>query len=291
MLIIALMYAILAGTFVVGKVALNYSPPAFLIGVRMLLGGSILLLFYRFALGRKLHVARSDVGLLLWTSLFHIYLTYVPEFWALQYLSASKTILLFSMTPFVTALLAYFMYDERLSRWQWLGMTIAFISMLPVVLLQEAPGELNGELWKLSLPELVLFGTVLSGAYAWLKVHKLMDRGYSPIFINGTAMVIGGVLSLLTAFPIEGLYPVAPGAFWPFMGSVMLLILMANIIFYNAYGWLIQKYGLTTVATVGFLSPIFGGIMGWFFLGEKLTWHYAVSLGGIAYGLRLFYKK
>ena len=290
MLIIALMYAVLAGTFVVGKAALDLSPPAFLIAVRMLLGGSILLFVYRVVLGRKTAVSLADWGHLVWISIFHIYLTYVPEFWALQYLTASKTILLFAMTPFVTALLASVLYKEKLNGWQWIGMLVAFISLMPVVLFTHAPGEANGNLWSLSLPEMALFWTVTSGAYAWFKVRELMDRGYSPIFINGIAMVIGGAMSLLHAFVREGFYPLAPGTFGPFMGYIMALILMANIIFYNAYGWLIHKYGITQVALVGFLSPIFGGFMGWLFLGEQLTWHYAVSLAGIAYGLRLFYK-
>ncbi len=291
MFLIALMYALLAGTFVVGKMALTLSPPAFLIGVRMLLGGSILLFIYRVVLGRKTSVTRADWGLLLWTSIFHIYLTYVPEFWALQYLTASKTILLFSMTPFVTALLDSILHKQHLTRWQWAGMTLAFASLMPVILFAQAPGELNGNLWSISLPELSLFWTVTSGAYAWFQVKELMKRGYSPILINGIAMILGGAMALLHGWVTEGFYPLAPGTFAPFMGYVMLLILMANIIFYNAYGWLIHKYGITQVALVGFLSPIFGGIMGWLFLGEQLTWHYAVSLAGIGYGLRLFFKK
>ncbi len=290
MIIIALMYAVLASAFVVGKSALSVSPPAFLVAVRMLLGGSILLFVYRVVLGRKTSVSRADFGLLLWTSLFHIYLTYVPEFWAMQYLTASKTILLFAMTPFVTALLDSFLHKQQLSKWQWLGMGVAFISLMPVILFQHVPGELNGNLWSISMPEMVLLGTVVTGAYAWFQVQKLMNRGYSPIFINGVAMLIGGAMSLVHAFVTEGFYPLAPGTFGQFMWYVMALILLANIIFYNAYGWLILKFGITRVALVGFLTPVFGGFMGWLFLGEQLTWHYAVSLAGIAYGLRLFYK-
>ncbi len=291
MLLIALMYAFLASIFVLGKVALSYSPPAFLIGVRMLLGGSILLLFYRFALGHKTRVAFADWGLLLLISLFHIYLCLVPQFWALQYLAASKATLLSCMRPFLTALLAYGLYKERLSGWQCLGMVVSFVSLLPVVLFKQVPGELNGNLWSLSLPEVVLFGSILSGAYAWFLVRKLMREGYSLIFINGIAMVMGGAMAFAHGWFTDGFYPLAPGTLGPFMGYVMLLILVGNIIVFNAYAWLIQKFGITEVALFGFFSPVFGGFFGWLFLGEQITWHYGVSLAGIAYGLRLFFKK
>ncbi len=291
MLLIALMYALLASTFVLGKAALSYSPPAFLIGVRMLIGGALLLFFYRVVQGRKTRVSFADWGILSLISLFHIYLCLVPQFWALQYLAASKTTLLSSMKPFLTALLAYGLYQERLSGWQCLGMVVGFVSLLPVVLFKQVPGELNGNLLSLSLPEIVLFGSILSGTYAWFLIRKLMRKGYSPIFINGIAMVMGGTMALVHGWFTEGFYPLAPGAWWPFMGYVMLLILFGNVIVFNAYAWLIQEYGITEVALFRFLSPVFGGFFGWLFLGEQITWHYGVSLAGIAYGMRLFFKK
>ncbi len=291
MLLIVLMYAFLASIFVLGKAALAYSPPAFLVSVRMLLGGALLLFFYRVVQGRKTRVAFADFGLLLLTSLFHIYLSMVPEYWALQYLAASKATLLNSMKPFMTALLAYGLYKERLSGWQCLGMVVGFVSLLPVVLLKQVPGELNGNLWTLSLPELVLFGSILTGAYAWFLVRKLMRKGYSPILINGIAMVMGGTMALAHGWFTYGFYPLAPGTFLPFMGYIMLLILIGNVVYFNAYAWMIQKYGITEVAIFGFLSPVFGGFFGWLFLGEQITWHYVVSLAGIAYGMRLFFKK
>ena len=289
-LVLALLYAVLASTFILAKIALEYSPPIFLIGVRMILGGGLLLWFYRFVLGKKISIASRDRWLFFQTALFHIYITYILEFWALQYMAASKTILIYATTPFIGAFIAHILYSERLRARQWLGMVVGLASLFPVVVLAQAPGELNGQLWNFSFPEVVLFGAVISASYAWFLVKGLMERGYSLVMINGSAMVMGGGLALVTAFFVEGVYPLAPGAFWPFLFWNATLILTANFFVYNLYAWLMHKHSITTVMVASFLTPIFGVIMGYLFLGEPIPCHYGVSLAGVALGMWLFYK-
>jgi drug/metabolite transporter (DMT)-like permease len=56
------------------------------------------------------------------------------------------------------------------------------------------------------------------------------------------------------------------------------------------YAWLFKHYSITLVTSAGFLCPIFGTFYGWFFLGEKITWHYFAALVLVAIGLAIFYK-
>ena len=113
MLLIALEYAILASTFTIAKKALSYSPPFFLIATRMLIAGFFLLAAAIF-LGRvSWQKVRKDWFLFFQAALFHSYLAFIPEFWALQHLSSAKTSIMYAVTPFVATLLAHVLHGQR----------------------------------------------------------------------------------------------------------------------------------------------------------------------------------
>ncbi|MBD3273306.1 EamA family transporter [Candidatus Dependentiae bacterium] len=289
--LVILLYALLASTFTIAKVALNYAKPFFLIGFRMIMAGSIMLGSLYIFKKRHLKIKKEDIWLFVKVAIFHVYLAFIPEFWALQYLSSSKTNLIYSATPFIAALLAYVLLKEKLSLKKFLGMTIGLVGLVPIFLTQTDIREAGMELFSVSLPEIVLLGAVISGAYAWFIVKKLLYKGYSLLVINGIAMLLGGIGALITSFFIEGIKTNPIFDFWPFLAWTSLLVLVANIIVYNFYGWLLKKYSITFVTSAGFLCPVFGAFYGHFLLSEKITWHYFFSLGLIALGLFIFYKE
>ena len=298
MLLVVVLYAILALTFVFAKEALAYAQPVFLIGVRMLLAG-LLLLGYQYVFNRtRFLLNKEDAWLFAKTALFHIYFAFVLEFWALQYLTSSKTNLMYSATPFIAALLSYVLLGERLSIKKIGAVCIGLVGLVPVLVLQASPGELGGELWRFSLPEVVLLGAIVSSAYAWFLVKKLMGRGYSLVMINGVAMLYGGILALSTSLIVEVALPLQRGQFAPLVSNlpsflfwIFLLIIAANVVVYNLYGWLLHTYSITFLTFAGFLCPIFGAFFGWLFLDEVITWHYVASLGMVTGALYLFYQE
>jgi drug/metabolite transporter (DMT)-like permease len=285
MFLVILLYAILASTFTIAKVALGFSKPFFLIGFRMILAGALMVSFIYFFQKYKFNIKKKDWWLFIKVAIFHVYLAFIPEFWALQYLSSSKTNLIYSATPFIAALLAYLLLKEKLTFKKTLGMLIGLVGLIPVFLTQTDIREAAMEMFSISVPELVLLIAVASGAYAWFIVKKLLDRGYSLLMINGVSMFLGGIAALITSFFVEGITTCPIFDFWPFLFWTSLLILVANF-----YGWLLKKYSITFVSSAGFLCPVFGSFYGYFFLSENITWHYFVSLGFIIIGLYLFYK-
>jgi len=291
MFLVVLLYAILASTFVIAKIALSYSRPFFLIGFRMTLAG-ILMLGFLFLFNRKHFVIKKkDIWLFLQAALFHCYLAFVPEFWALDFLTSSKVNLIYSATPFIAAILAYFLLSEKLGFKKFAGMMIGLCGLIPIILTQTDIREAAMEFASVSLPEFVLLGAVTSAAYAWFIVKKLLQRGYSLFLINGFAFFVGGIGAFITSFCSQERHQAVITDFWPFLFWTLLLILVANIIVYNFYGWLIKRFTITFVTTAGFLCPIFGAVYGWFFLNEVISWHYFVSLFCVAVGLYLFYRQ
>lgn len=291
MILVVVLYAVLASTFIFAKKAVSLANPCFLVGVRMIIAGLLLLGYYWLFYRKHLRIKRADWWLFFKVSLFHIYIAFIFDLWSLQYISALKSTLIFSSTPFVAAVLSYFLLAERLSIKKIIGVVVGIGGLVPVVMIQASGEGVAQELTRISLPEIVLFGAVLSGAYAWFLVKRLMDRGYSFGVINGVAMLVGGIMSLATAGIVEGFaHPVRD--LYPFMGWLVLLILAANIIFYNLYGYLLQKnYSITFITFAGWLCPCFATLYEWLFMDGTITWHYFVSLGLVSLGLFIFYQE
>lgn len=291
MVLIVLLYALLAATFVIAKFALNGNGPIFLIGFRMTLAGILLLSYLLFFKRSALKIKREDLLLFLRVAFFHVYFAFVFEFWALQYMSSSKTNLIYSLTPFIAATLSYFFLKEKLSKRKVFGLVLGIAGITPIIILQAPSGDASLALFNITLPEIVLLVAVASASYAWFDIKKLMSKGYSLLLINGSAMLVGGLGAFITSYIKEGFSPPPVVDFGNFLKFVLVLIVLSNVIFYNMYGSLLKKYSITFLTFAGFLCPLFGIFFGWLFRDETITWHYWVSLSAITMALFIFYKE
>jgi drug/metabolite transporter (DMT)-like permease len=291
MFLIVFMYAVLAATFTIAKTVLVYAKPFFTIGFRMTVAGIIFLLFQFFRNKKKFVFRKNDVWLFLQVILFNIYFAFIPEFWALSRgISSSKAVFMYSCTPFIVAVFAYFFAAEKFHAKKIIGMIIGFSGMIPILITHDSIGNVAREVFKISLPELVLLVAIISAAYGWFPVKKLMKKGYSLPMINGVSMSIGGILAFITSFLFEG-FSFSIANIPSFLFYIFLLILASNVVFYNLYGFLLKRYSFTFLSFTGFLTPIFGAIYGKLFLKESVTWHYGISLCSVIVGLYLFYQE
>lgn len=310
MFLVLIMYMLLASTFTIGKAVLVFSAPVFFIGVRMAISGVLLLggmyLFKRDQF--RFHLQR-DLFLLSQIALFHIFVSYSLEFWALRYVTAAKACFLYNLSPFVTALVAYLMCNERLTIRKWIGLLVGFLGFLPI-LMADAPAESSvGSFFFLSLPEICLLGSAVAAVYGWVIMKKLVvERHYSPIMVNGFGMFWGGVAALVTSFVFESRPLLSLGEqgiassdiikltatgwmsdFWFFALYTGLLIVIANVIVYNLYGHLLKSYSATFLSLMGITAPFFAAAIGWFFHGESVTTAFYVSSVIVFAGLYIFY--
>jgi drug/metabolite transporter (DMT)-like permease len=149
-------------------------------------------------------------------------------------------------------------------------------------------------LLKISWPEIMLLLSISCAAYAWFIIKELMNKKYSLVFINGFAMLCGGMASFLTWFFARQIGLISGPAIINgqlFLVYTSLLIILSNFIVYNLYGWLLNYYSITLITMAGFLCPIFGAVYGALFLHESLHWYYLIATAGIALGLWLFHGK
>lgn len=304
MWLLFLLNLLFGSTFTLGKLALEYSSPLFLISFRMLIAG-VLMLAYQYFFNREYwFFKRSHLWLFAQYTIFGIFISYICEFWALQFVSSAKVCMIFSLTPFITAIIAYFFMAERITRLQLIGLIIGFIGCTPIIMTSDTTEAASGAIGVLSYAEIVLLIAVTAASYGWIVMQKLVsDRSYSTIMVNGVSMLAGGILTSITSLVFEGTPHIKIPEYaynWtlsPFWGSVaafllyaFLLIIIANLICFNLYGLLLRYYSATFISFTGFTQPIFASFFGWLILSEGITWHFAVSLVVITLGLYLFYR-
>lgn len=307
MIFVIILYLLFASTFTLGKAALLYVPPFLFIGVRMVLAGTLLLGYYRFIAQQKITVQKKDYSLFARIILFHIFCAYTLEYWALEHVTSAKACLLYNLSPFVTALFSYFLYAERLTYRQVCGLIVGFLGFIPILIAQSPAEQLSWHIGLFSCYEMALIASVIASAYGWMVMKSLINKKYSFILVNGIGMTGGGVLALVLSLLREGTptmheVPVVLPQLVATCGVLgerlimcgaysVALIIIANIICYNLYGYLLSRYSATFLSFSGFMTPLFAALLGWLFLNEQVTWHFFATIGLVVFGLYLFHER
>ncbi len=150
MTFIILLQALFATSFPMGKYLMNFVSPLFLSGTRMLIAGTILLIYEYFISSEKFSFKKKHFWIFAQIIILGQYITYGLRLYALQVLPIWKVSFFYNLSPFLTALYAYLLFNQRLLFNQWLGLFIGFLGMLPI-LISSSPAEATmGEMFSIS---------------------------------------------------------------------------------------------------------------------------------------------
>lgn len=290
--LVVLLYGIWSSMFSLAKVALEYSPPIFLTAFRMLLAGVILLAYVGFKQRSSFKLDRKQLFSLGILALFSIYLTNILEFWALQYLSAAKACFIYSLSPFFAAFFSYLHFGEKMNKRKWVGLSVGFLGMIPVLCLQTGAEDLLSVNKFISWPTLAVIGAALCSVYGWVILRLVVkDQMISPVMANGSSMFLGGSFALIHSLFAESWtpFPFAMENFGALAGWVALMAFLSNIVCYNLYGMMLKKFTATFLSFLGLLSPIFASLHGWIFLNETPSGLLFLSTGIVSLGLWIVY--
>lgn len=290
MLSVFTLYALFASVFIIAKGALAHASPFFLVGARMTTAG-LLMLSYSLLYNKKaLLLDKKALIRVLLLGIFNIYLTNVLELWGLKYLSSFKTCFIYSLSPFLSTLFSTLIFGETLRARKWLGILIGFAGLLPILMEQGSMEELSGMFLGCSLAQISVLLAVVSSVLGWIFLHLLVqDSKCSPIVANGYSMLIGGVLATTQSLCTESWNPIPVTNFEIFFASAALLLIISNLICYNLYGRLLQRFSPTFMSFAGLSTPLFTAFFGWLFFSESISWPFFVSLAIVGIGLTIFY--
>lgn len=191
------------------------------------------------------------------------------------YISASLASLIGATNPVFTACFSAVLLGEALTRRKLAGIAIAFVGFLIVLFLGTGSTRFSADNL---LGVLILMGSPVGWALYTVLAKPLAGR-YEPRVIAGVTTVLGGLMFL-------PLFALAPGTLQAMteldaIGWVAVLTMSVLAIF---VGYILWNRGLrvldaTQVAVYMYMSPFFGLLMAWLFLGETISaW---LLLGGV----------
>lgn len=288
MWLLLLFHAVFASTYTMGKGILQYASPVFVVSIRLFLSALVFfsLLLYQ---GKSFQIKRRDF--LIFASLsFFLFYSYVPENMVLPYMSSTKWVLIYTLTPFCTALISYFHKSEHMSWKKMLGLCIGFVGIIPALIFNGDSDALGG-LWRFSWPEIVMVLCMVSYSYGWMIASQLIrKKKYDAALVNGVGMLVGGVTALATSSLVEQWSTGPINAFWPFWG-IMIPLVLATTLSWTINTYLLRYYTVTFLMFLMFVDPLYVALYGWLFLGERVSWYFFVSVLMLFVGLYLFYKE
>ena len=192
MYILFMMYAISAGTLVLGKQLVLYGSPLFITGMRTL-GAGLLFLVYAWAT----RVPLATIRKLLWPcasiAVYAFFLSNTLKLWALQYSSACHMAALSLLEPVLVALMAWMMFNERMNGNKWIGLLLCTAS--GVIMICRSMGD-GFQLASLALVCACI--ALASSVYGCLLMRKLIRYHNASIsLVMGLSMTSAGIFSLV----------------------------------------------------------------------------------------------
>lgn len=292
MFLVILLYALFASVFTIAKTGLEYTQPFFFVASRMIFAGVLMVAYQYWYKGERFILSKTACRRIFCLAFFNIYLTNACEFWGLQYLTSFKTCFIYSLSPFVSALFSYFLLSEKLNWRKWTGLLVGFAGFIPILMAQSSAEEQTGELFFFSWAELAVVCAAISSVYGWIVLKQLVnEEKYTPLMANGLSMLVGGGFALVHSLSVETWDPIPVTSFVPYFECTLLLIIISNMICYNLYGHLLQRYTATFMSFAGFTTPLFTAFFGWIFLGEVVTMPFYVSFLIVFVGLLMYYQE
>ncbi|MBM17706.1 MAG: EamA family transporter [Epsilonproteobacteria bacterium] len=294
MFLIFILYFLYASIFIIGKFAIQISQPIFLTGMRMVSAGIISYILHILLYRNKPQFSllnRLDWIVIVLLSFFNVYVTNAGEFWSLQYLSAGKTSFIYNLSPFFVLLFSSVLFSERITLKKTIGMVIGFVSLLPMLINNPEIIDTTYHIGWLSVAEIVMLCSAAATALGWvLMKHFIHKTLYSPYFLNGISMFIGGCLSLLHAFCFEQKPLILTDNAYDFLYYMLLMMFIQNVIAYNLHAYLLRYYSATLIALVSFVMPLMTLALSNALLAESVTYMFFICSAGVAIGLIIFYQ-
>ena len=289
-ILLTLLYVLLSSTFIFGSLAMQYTSPAFFIGMRMALT-VLFMLSYIIVRRINIKIKLKDSLLVLLLGVVHIFIPLVGEAFALKTLSAAKVSLVWSLSPFVTALFGLLLFGERITKTKLIGLLVGVIGFIPIVVHAATGLQAVPVFFTIGIADAALLMVVVSSAFAWNLFRKLLHRGYRPLVLNTWSMVFASVLSFAFSFFVESWNPLPVTNCSVIFGCLVYLVIIGGLVCYNLYGYMLHHYTATFLSFAGGTIPFLTALLQWLILGKPVSWSFLVSLCIIMMGLFIFYKE
>jgi drug/metabolite transporter (DMT)-like permease len=201
--------------------------------------------------------------------------------WAVQFVPTGITALLGSAVPIIVVVINHLTGSaEKVNRKVAFGIVLGFIG--PVIIFSDHLHEFLNLKYALGILFILLggiawsWGSILSKEYN-LPYNSMMNAGFQMLF-GGGAMLIGSLLIEKPSFAHADLRSLI---------SLAYLVLVASAFAFTIYHFAMKHLPVTIVSLYTYVNPLVAIVLGWMFLGERLTWNILVAFVVIVAGIYL----
>lgn len=252
-----------AGNSVVGRLAAGHIPPVTLSFLRWGLAFLMLLPLAWGQLKQDWPAIRSKLGLMITLSVTGVGLFNALQYWSLEYTTALNTLLLQSTGPLIVAVWSLLLLGVRLTIAQAIGVVLSMAGVLTILL--------HGDLTALTTVTfnkgdlLFLLAMVIFGFYSVLTLKRPPMHGLAFAaftFGCGAVIEIPFLIWELISRPVMAFNV-------PNVLSVLYVAVFPSTIAYLCFNRGVLLIGANRAAPFFHMTPVFGSVMAFVFLGEQ----------------------
>jgi len=257
-------------SFVWFKIVVEWYEPITIIFLRLIISGSLLLL-YMLVTRSWQTVKRKHLKYFLLLSLAQPLCYFLGESFGLKLVSSTMASVIIATIPLFTPFAAYYMVREKVTLPIILGIVFSFFGIL--MMLFNPDFSLNAAPKGVLLLFLAVFAAV-----AYSVIIRKISHEYNPVTIITHQNLIGAIyfLPLFLIFDFQHFITVTPTR--ELILAMLQLSVFASTLAYVFYITAIKGIGMLKANVFTNLIPVFTGIFSFFILDEKFT---ALKIAGM----------
>ena len=267
--------SIWGGMYVVSKVVLDVIPPFALLTIRLVLGFLSLSAVIGFRKAQP-SFTRKEFWQSFLVGVIGYGISLGFQFTGTKLSTASNGSLITSATPAFVLLFAFFLLREKITSRQVLALAVSTVGALAVI--DPRTAELSPSLF---LGNVLLFFAGLTWALYSTLVRKVARN--RDLLNSSAVMLLGGIpSSAILGFyetNLQGIGAITPSI----VGGILYLGIISTAVAMFMWNYAFKELPASLASLTFFAQPVVGTLLGWFFLGEKITPLFL--LGGVLIGI------
>lgn len=255
---------LMGSSFAIGKIGLSYTTPLLLVGIRFSLAGVIM------AIAVRLLRIPHPKAFFQWIKIavigsFQTAGVMSCIFLSLRTISAGQSSILTFMNPLLVVIFGTIFMKLSYSLRQWTGVILGFIGVFITL----------GAKLSFEIGSILAYLSAVSWAIGTLLIKKWGNE-FNTWVLTAYQMLFGGIILLMGSLILENPYFRITGTS---ISIVLWLAIMASIVQFAGWFYLLQKGDPGKTSAFLFLAPFFGVLSGWLILDETINWY--VTVGGL----------
>ena len=269
--------------WVIGRAIVGHVSPFALTFIRWIVAVAVMMPFAWPGIRSHWPVIRRNWKMIAWLGFWGTGLHNAFAYVGLQYTTATSGVILNSSVPVMIIVLGWLIYRDTITRVQALGVAISLAGVL-AILTRGDPAVLAGLMLNQG-DVIVVVGMIFWAAYTiFLRMKPADLPGLALLACCGCV----GVVLLLPLFLAEMLWLGGHVSFTPATTAAMVYIgVFPSFVGYVFWNRAVAEVGSNVAGIFMHLMPVFGSLMAWIFLDERIRLFHIAGIALILSGIAL----